>query len=87
MSTVIDRIINEHPDILIMDGYDDCIAGIVERAGQQPIVCYDKEKILEKLQAEVGGMRCEAEEYFEFNMIGACGFGGTLCFLTKGCDL
>ena len=25
-----------------MDGYDDCIAGVVERFGQPPIVCYDK---------------------------------------------
>jgi len=26
----------------LMDGYDQCIAGVVEQFGRPPIVCYDK---------------------------------------------
>ena len=37
---------------MIMDGYDDCIAGVVERFGQNPIVCYDKEKVIQRLESD-----------------------------------
>ena len=36
-------------ELMVMDGYDDCIVGVVERFGQEPIVCYDKEKVLRRL--------------------------------------
>lgn len=69
-------------DTLVMDGYEDCIAGIVERFGLGPIVCYDKAKVLKKLEA--GGMtEEEAVEFFEFNQIGAWMGDGTPCFLTR----
>ena len=32
-----------------MDGFDECIAGVVQRFGQPTLVCYDKEKVLEQL--------------------------------------
>ena len=31
--------------VVFMDGYDDCIEGLVERFGMDPVVCYDKEKV------------------------------------------
>ena len=56
--------------MLVMDGYDDCIAGICTRCGQPPIIIYDQVKVLEALVA--GGMKEEeATEYFEFNMANA----------------
>jgi len=63
-----------------MNGFDDCIAGLVNRFGQPTIVCYDLQKVLAKLQAD-GMTREEAEEWFEFNMIGAWVGEGTPCFL------
>jgi hypothetical protein len=71
---------DEHK-FLTMDGYDDCIAGVVERFGQEPIVCYDKEKVLCRLESD-GMDRNEAEEFFYFNQIGAWVGDSTPCFLS-----
>jgi len=68
--------------LLTMDGYDDCIVGVVERFGQEAIVCYDKEKVLQKLGIE-GMDEEEAIEFFYYNQIGAWMGEGTPCFLTK----
>jgi len=72
----------EDYELLIMDGYDDCVEGIVERFGMNPIVCYDKEKVLNKLRKDMSEE--EAYEWFEFNQIGAWLGDATPCFLTKG---
>jgi hypothetical protein len=68
-------------ELLVMDGYDDCIVGIVERLGQDPIVCYDKEKILNNLKKD-GMNEEEAEEFFYFNQLGAWMGNLTPCFVT-----
>lgn len=71
---------DEH-DLVIMDGYDDCIVGVVERCGQRPIVCYDKDKVLYRLESN-GMERDEAEDFFYFNQIGAWMGDATPCFLS-----
>jgi len=73
---------DEH-DLLVMDGYDDCILGVVERFGQPPIVCYSTLKVLESLMRS-GMTEEEAVEWFEFNQIGAGMGESTPCFLTEG---
>ena len=40
----------DEKEMLVMGGYDDCLIGIVERFGQVPIMCYDKNKVLSKLE-------------------------------------
>lgn len=61
-----------YPDYEFMfaDGFDDAILGVSERFGSEPIVCYDKRKVLKKLE-EDGMTEEEAIEYFEYNIIGA----------------
>ena len=71
--------------LIKMDGYDDCIVGVVERSGQEPILCYEKEKVLCKLESQ-GMNRDEAEEFFYFNQIGAWMGDSTPCFLSKELD-
>ena len=71
---------DEH-ELLTMDGYDDCIVGVVERFGENPIVCYDKEKVLQRLKSDGMDMN-EAEEFFYFNHIGAWLGDSTPCFLS-----
>ncbi len=80
----IDEFADQFPDLEIMrmDGYDDCCIGIVVRFGAQPILCYDKQKVLEQLEAD-GMTPEEAEEWFEFNQIGAWVGDGTPCFLDR----
>ena len=69
------------PDLLMMDGYDSCIAGIVTWFGQEPIVCYDMNKVLCKLMK--GGMTHEeAVEWFDYmKAVGAWVGPLTPCFL------
>lgn len=68
-------------DWLVMNGYDDCIIGVVEQYGRPPIVCYDKPKVLAKLVSD-GMSEEEAEEFWSFNQIGAYMGENTPCFLT-----
>jgi len=71
--------IEEHQ--VVMDGYEDCVLGVVERFNQPPIICYDKTKVLMKLHE--GGLDPEqALEYFEFNQLGAWVGEKTPCFIT-----
>lgn len=72
-------------DLLGLDGYDDCIAGIVTRFGQPPLVCYDRRKIIDKLIAE-GLDEEQAEEHFSYNMIGAWAGDRTPCFI-EPCEI
>ena len=71
--------------MLRMDGFNDCIIGSVERFGQEPIICYDKNKVLKKNMKD-GMTEEEAVEYFEYNQLGAWVGDTTPCFLTKGGD-
>lgn len=75
---------NEHK-LQVMTGYDDCIAGVVERFGQPPIVCYDKDKVIKSL-CDDGMADEEALEYFDFNQLGAWVGELTPCFLSPRQD-
>jgi hypothetical protein len=66
-----------------MDGYDDCIVGVVEQFGRPEILCYDKAKVLDKMVKD-GMTYEEAEEFWSFNQIGAWVGDATPCFLTHG---
>ncbi len=73
---------NINPDALFPTDMKKAIIGIVERAGMQPQILLDREKCIKILMKD--GMSWEdAEEYFEFNTIGAhMGDEGTPCFAT-----
>ena len=70
MSDIRDRLAEIDPDLLLMDGFDDCIIGICESFGSVPVVAYDYERVLANLQAS-GMTYEEAVEYHEFNQAGA----------------
>ena len=56
--------------MLLMSGYNDCIVGVVERFGQEPILCYDKNQVLLKLMKD--GMDWE---WYEYKVNKDCWFG------------
>jgi hypothetical protein len=66
-----DEIKELYPDALVMDGFDDCIEGMCFQYGKPPVIAYNKQKVLQKLMD--GGIETleGAEEYFEFNQLGA----------------
>ena len=71
-------------NVLLMDGYDDCVIGILERFGMEPVVLYDKDKVIEKIMKESpGGSYEEAVEHYEFNQLGGWHGDKTPGFLVR----
>ena len=71
-------------EALIMDGFDDCVVGILERFGiDQPIVVYDREKVIAKLMDRDGMTHEEALDFYYFNQLGAWVGEKTPAFLIK----
>ena len=56
--------------LLKADGFDDAIMGICHRFGSEPHVVYNRPKVIESLIRD-GMTEEEAEEHFNFNIIGA----------------
>ena len=78
MTEVTELIENLGDEAVLMDGFDDCIIGVLERFGMDSIVLYDKQKVIEKLMKEssapdeLGDLAMEqALEYYEYNMLGS----------------
>jgi hypothetical protein len=49
--------------------YDEAIIGVAYRFGMLPVVAYDRTRVIDILARDMS--REDAEEYFEFNTIGA----------------
>jgi hypothetical protein len=72
-------------ELLKMNGYDDCILGVVERFGAAPHLIYDKSCVIKKLMKD-GMDENEAVEFYEFNQLGAWLGENTPAFLEKDVD-
>ena len=70
----------EGGQILRMDGFDDCIMGICSRFGADPVLAYNRRKVIKKLMSQ-GMTREEAWEFHEFNQLGAWMGEGTPVFI------
>tara|TARA_R100000687_G_C6425063_1_gene152935 strand:+ start:654 stop:920 length:267 start_codon:yes stop_codon:yes gene_type:complete len=68
------------PDVLIANGFDDAIMGIVERYGMNPVVLYNKNKCLKILQKRDGMTESEAIDFYYYNIVGAYMGEHTPCF-------
>jgi len=69
---------------LIMDGFNDCIIGFLERFGlPEPIVVYDREKVIQKLMDNGIENYEEAEEFYYYNQLGGWHGDGTPAFLIR----
>jgi hypothetical protein len=70
MSDIRDRLAETDPEVLLMDGFDDCIIGICEAFGSVPVIAYDYDKVIATLQSD-GMTYEEAVECHAFNQFGA----------------
>jgi len=61
-----DYIADINPEFLLMDGFDDCILGVVTHCGTDQFVIYDYDKVIAKNMSH-GMTEEEAVEYFQFN--------------------
>ena len=55
---------------ILLDGLEDCIIGVVEEFGNGRRILYSKDMILDKLQLRDGMTSSEAEEFYEYNILG-----------------
>jgi hypothetical protein len=53
---------------ILLDGFDDCITGIVEEFGNGVRILYSRDKILESLQKDMSYE--DALEYYYYNIVG-----------------
>jgi hypothetical protein len=60
----------DRASLLKLDGFDDCYLGVGESYGENPALIYDHEKIIERLKRD-GMSYEEAQEYFDFNILGS----------------
>lgn len=83
MSYVRQMIIDEFCDseFLFMDGFDDCVVGVAERFGCDPVIAYDIDKVINKHVMD-GMTEEEAYEFFAHNQIGAWAGERTPVFIT-----
>lgn len=72
-----------YPDdaLLFCDGFDECIVGVCHRFGQSPVVAYNLAQMLDVLEKRDGMTYEEAQEFFDFNIIGAWVGDYTPCFI------
>ena len=68
-------------ELIFMDGFNDCIHGVVNQFGRPPIVCYDLNKVIDQLKVD-GMTDEEAYEWHEYNQLGAYVGESTPCFIT-----
>ena len=81
------RLAEVDPEILLLEPrevFDGAVVGWVERCGQDPIACYDYEKVIDAILetgAEDDMTYDEAVEHFSYNVIGSWVGHRTPCFL------
>ena len=71
---------DNYPDVLIADGFDKAIMGIVERFGMNPVVLYNKNKCINIMIKRDGMTEEEAIEFYYYNIVGAHMGDYTPCF-------
>lgn len=67
---VVEKIREDWPELLLMDGFDDCIVGIASQF-HNTAVAYDEDQVIQKLMDQRGMDKIEAIEYMEYNQKGA----------------
>jgi hypothetical protein len=55
---------------VILDGLDSAIIGVIEEFGRDNRILYSKNKILEILSERDGMTWSEAEEFYDYNILG-----------------
>ena len=73
--------------MLKADGFDEAIIGVGRRCGQPTIVVYDADKCRTILQKRMKGDPIDADEYFEFNVVGAWMGENTPIFVERLSDI
>ena len=77
-----EEVIELNPEMVQMDFYEHCVIGVCYRYGQQPILAYDLDKVIETL-IQNGMSYEEAVEFWEYNQVGAYVGENTPCYIER----
>tara|TARA_R110002020_G_scaffold212984_2_gene419688 strand:+ start:975 stop:1181 length:207 start_codon:yes stop_codon:yes gene_type:complete len=67
--------------MLYVDGHEDALVGTGYMFGRQEVAVYSSKKIKEKLMKRDGMTQEEAEEFFDFNILGSYNGPGMPLFI------
>jgi len=76
------EIFNDTNFIQVTD-FDECIIGVAEGFNIEPILVYDRNKMIKKLMTRDHMTEADAVDFFEYNIIGSYFGEKTPLFLTK----
>jgi hypothetical protein len=77
----IERLSELNPQALSADGFDDAIIGIAQRHGSEPLLAYSIPKCIKVLVERDGMSEEDAQEFFDFNVLGAWVGDGTPIYI------
>jgi hypothetical protein len=80
---ILTELVEQNPEALTADGFEEALVGIVYRKMLAPIALYDREECIAILVKRDGMSEEEAEEYFGFNVDDAWVGEGTPAFLIR----
>ena len=82
---VLSHVLESYPDtpFQVMEGFNDCVIGVLERFGMEPVLVYDKEQVIQELMDQSTMTRQEAMEWYEVNQLGSWVGDLTPAFLDK----
>jgi len=66
-----ERLAEANESAVLCDGLEDALVGVAHRFGMEPVAAYDMAKIIDIYVKRDGMTHEEAQEFFEFNVIGA----------------
>jgi hypothetical protein len=69
-------------ELICAEGFDDCILGI-GRQFTKTFVVYDYQQVIQTLMDRDGMEASDAQEWFEYNIVGAYVGEATPCFLSR----
>ena len=69
--TVLEQIEEFNPDAMLADGFETAIIGLAHSAARESVVAYDHDKCIQILMDRDGMDRETAQEFFDFNVVGA----------------
>lgn len=83
MREAVDAILESlSPGMVLWSGLHDAIIGVADRCGDEPVVVYDRDRVIGILMDRDGMDEEEAAEYVDFNIAGAYVGPGTPILLT-----
>ena len=68
---IMEKVTEANENAVLCDGLEDALVGVATRFGMEPVAAYDRAKIIDIYVKRDGMTPEEANEFFEFNVIGA----------------